>query len=136
MAEKAVEKEAPIKSPAPPIAQTPPPTSANPQPVAPIDKSAEQLDQAAKDIEEVKTIEKGYIKQPEKYVLTVKVKKWGFFGVKGAQIIILQSDKQIDTAVTDDKGQAPFNLLPGEYIVKYGEKSLPINIKQHSTLKF
>jgi hypothetical protein len=134
MAEKAVQKQTPLNPPAQtPADQIP---SVTPTSAVLIDKSAEQLDQAAKDIEEVKTIEKGYTKQPEKYVLTVKVKKWGLFAVKGAQIVILQSDKQIDMAVTDDKGQAPFNLLPGEYIVKYNEKSLPINIKQHSTLKF
>jgi hypothetical protein len=111
------------------------PPASPPLPAVSGEEAVAKIEQATKDIEDVKTIEKDYTKQPEKYVLTVKVKKWLFWPVVAAAVSVFQGEKQIDAASTDSHGTVPFTLSPGEYLVKYGGKNVPISIKAHSTLK-
>lgn len=94
-----------------------------------------EIEQTVKNIEEIKTIEARYAKQPDKFMLTLKARRFGVFGVNNAQITLLQNEKVVETITTDKQGNAILNLTPGDYVVRFGEKKIPITLKQHSTLK-
>lgn len=137
---KEPEKTASAPAKAEPPAEAKPQEPAQVKPATPTAnpdaKAPEQGAQAPLDVSaELKAIEQNYTKQSATFVLTIKVRKFGFFGVRAARIIILQEGKEIDARDTDNHGDAAFNLAPGDYTVQMGEKKVPITLKTHSTLK-
>jgi hypothetical protein len=68
-------------------------------------------------------------------ILTVRARRLLFFSARGKEVSVLKGDKVIDKASTDSRGEACFKLAPGEYVVTMGDRRIPIDIKQHATLR-
>lgn len=130
MAEK-TEPKAEAKPEAPKAdAKTPEP----PKPEAP--KEAPKPAAETKPDEKPTLLREEHIQRPQgDLVLTVKMKRFFFLSVVGEEVRVLKADKVVDRITTDSRGQALFKLPAGEYSVVSGEKSIPINLQKHSTLR-
>jgi hypothetical protein len=112
------------------------PESAKDSPANPEEKQSPVQNSENPATPEKPTLLDEHIKRPEgDLVLTVKVKRFFFFGVTGQEIQVLQGEKTVDRIVTDSRGQALFKLPPGEYTVKSGDKQVPIDLKSHASLR-
>ena len=91
---------------------------------------------ASPEPEEKPSLLDDHVKRPAgDLVLTVKVKKFFFIGVAGQEVRVMQGDRLVDRIVTDSRGQALFKLPPGEYVVASLDKQVPIELKDHASLR-